>query len=62
MDRATEYAKQVVSGQVVAGLPHIQACQRHLTDIERSASPDFAYMEARIIGTDYRLCEHTNDR
>lgn len=43
MDRATEYAKQVVSGQVVAGLPHIQACQRHLTDIERSASPDFAY-------------------
>ena len=35
-DRATEYAKKVVSGEVVAGLPHIQACQRHLNDLKKS--------------------------
>ena len=36
MDRATEYAKRVVSGEVIAG-PHVRAaCRRHLADLERS--------------------------
>lgn len=36
MDRATEYAKRVVSGAVIAG-PHVRAaCRRHLADLERS--------------------------
>lgn len=34
-DRATAYARSVVSGQVVAG-PHVRnACRRHLDDLER---------------------------
>ncbi|MEH6942960.1 terminase large subunit [Bacillus sp. JJ722] len=36
LDRATEYARRVVAGKVVAGKPHIQACQRHLNDLEKS--------------------------
>lgn len=44
MDRATEYAEQVVSGKVVAGLPHIQACQRHLKDLERQGTNEFPYI------------------
>lgn len=36
MDRATEYAKRVVSGAVIAG-PHVRAaCRRHLADLKRS--------------------------
>ena len=36
MDRATAYAKRVVSGEVVAG-PHVRAaCKRHLADLERT--------------------------
>ena len=35
IDRVTEYARAVVAGKVVAGKPHIQACQRHLKDLER---------------------------
>jgi hypothetical protein len=34
LDRATKYAESVVIGDVVAGKPHIQACQRHLNDRE----------------------------
>lgn len=43
-DRATEYAKAVVAGLVVAGKPHIQACQRHLKDLKRQGTPDFPYV------------------
>lgn len=44
-DRATEYARKVVSGEVVAGLPHIRACQRHLNDIKKSQTePDYPYV------------------
>lgn len=44
MDRATKYAEQVASGLIVAGKPHIQACQRHLNDLERQGKPDFPYI------------------
>ena len=44
MDRATKYAESVVIGDVVAGKPHIQACQRHLNDLERQGTKDFPYI------------------
>lgn len=43
-DRATDYARAVVRGEVVAGLPHIQACKRHLSDISRQDTRDFPYI------------------
>ena len=48
-DRATEYARAVVGGQIVAG-PHVRnACQRHLDDLvfgyERGLSYDVAAAE-----------------
>lgn len=44
IDRATEHAKAVVNGEIVAGITHIQACQRHLRDIERQGTPEFPYI------------------
>jgi phage terminase large subunit-like protein len=44
LDRATKYAESVVIGDVVAGKPHIQACQRHLNDLERQGTKDFPYI------------------
>ena len=44
MDRATRYAESVVIGDVVSGKPHIQACQRHLSDLERQGTKDFPYI------------------
>jgi phage terminase large subunit-like protein len=44
LDRATKYAESVVIGDVVAGKPHIQACQRHLNDLERQGTDDFPYI------------------
>lgn len=43
VDRATKYAEDVVSGKIVAGLPHIQACQRHLSDLAREGTKEFPY-------------------
>mgnify|MGYP003304715239 CR=1 FL=1 len=43
MDRATEYAKKVVSGQTGMGQLHVLACQRHLNDLERQNTPAFPY-------------------
>lgn len=43
-DRATDYAISVVRGEIVAGLPHIQACQRHLNDINRQNTKNFPYI------------------
>jgi phage terminase large subunit-like protein len=43
LDRATKYAESVVNGDVVAGKPHIQACQRHLNDLKRQGTDDFPY-------------------
>ncbi len=43
IDRVTEYARAVVAGKVIAGTPHIQACQRHLRDLERQNTEEFPY-------------------
>ena len=43
-DRATAYAEQVVAGDVVAGELHIQACRRHLRDLERQGTDEFPYL------------------
>ena len=40
-DRATAYAERVVSGDVVAGELHVQACRRHLRDLERQGTDEF---------------------
>lgn len=42
-DRATAYAERVVSGDVVAGELHVQACRRHLRDLERQGTDEFPY-------------------
>lgn len=44
MDRATKYAEDVVSGKVVACLPHVLSCKRHLKDLERQGTPEFPYV------------------
>ena len=43
VDRATAYAESVCAGDVIAGLPHRQACERHLRDLSRQGSADFPY-------------------
>lgn len=43
-DHATEYARMVVAGEVVAGKPHILACKRHLRDLERQDTDEFPYI------------------
>lgn len=43
MDRVTEYAEKVVSGEVVAGELHILACKRHLNDLTRQRTEEFPY-------------------
>ena len=43
-DRATAYAEQVAAGDVVAGELHIQACRRHLRDLERQGTDEFPYL------------------
>lgn len=42
-DRATQYARRVVKGDVIAGELHILACKRHLNDLERQNTEDFPY-------------------
>lgn len=42
MDRTTDYAKMVVSGDRLAGKTEIECCKRHLNDMERG--PDFPYI------------------
>lgn len=42
-DRATEYARKVVAGVVVAGELHRLACQRHLNDLKRERTKEFPY-------------------
>lgn len=43
IDRVTEYAQKVVSGNVVAGTLHKLACQRHLNDLKKQRTEDFPY-------------------
>ena len=42
-DRATEYAKAVVAGQIVAGRDQMNSCLRHLKDLKRQQTTDFPY-------------------
>lgn len=42
-DRATQYARRVVKGDVIAGELHILACKRHLNDLKRQNTEDFPY-------------------
>lgn len=44
MDRATLYAESVVSGKVVAALPHKQSCQRHLNDLAKEGTKEFPFI------------------
>lgn len=43
IDRVTEYARSVVSGEVVCGQLHLLACQRHLRDLDRQRTVAFPY-------------------
>lgn len=58
MDRATEYARLVADGLIVAGAPHIQSCLRHLNDIERSKLDDYPYIWRPDISE--RILEYAN--
>ena len=42
-DRVTEYARKVVSGQIVAGELHVLACKRHLDNLKIQRSEAFPY-------------------
>lgn len=42
-DRVTAYAERVLAGDVISGLPHIQACRRHIDDLSRQGRDDFPY-------------------
>lgn len=44
IDRATDYARRVVSGDVSAGKLHYLACKRHLDDLSRQGTEDFPYV------------------
>lgn len=44
MDRATKYAEDIVSGKIIAGTPHRQACQRHLNDLAKQGTKEFPYV------------------
>lgn len=43
IDRVTEYAERVVSGELVSGELHRLACKRHLDDLKRQNTTDFPY-------------------
>lgn len=62
-DRATDYAKKVVAGAIVAG-PHVRnACRRHLDDLEKGGERGLRYDEEeaarayRFFETKLRLSE-----
>lgn len=40
---ATQYAKDVVDGKIIANRYHILACKRHLSDLEKSENADYPY-------------------
>jgi phage terminase large subunit-like protein len=44
LDRATQYAKDVVEGRKIAGQLEILACKRHLNDLERQGTEEFPYI------------------
>lgn len=42
-DRVTEYAREVVAGNVVCGQLHRLACERHLRDLEHQETEEFPF-------------------
>ncbi|MUG24759.1 terminase large subunit [Paenibacillus macerans] len=44
LDRVTAYAKEVISGRIIAGQTQRQACERHLRDLERQGTKNFPYV------------------
>ncbi|BAU27624.1 phage terminase large subunit-like protein [Aneurinibacillus soli] len=40
----TWYTERVINGEIVAGKKVVQACQRHLNDLERQGTEDFPYI------------------
>ena len=42
-DRATNYARRVVNGDVVSGELHRLACERHLNDLKKQNTEEFPY-------------------
>lgn len=49
-DAATQYAKQVCAGKIIAGQSVIKACRRHLNDLKKSKtkSYEFYYDESEV--------------
>lgn len=45
-DPATQYAKKIVNGKIIAGKKVIKACQRHLDDLEKNDF-DYVYLPER---------------
>lgn len=43
IDRVTDYAKDVVSGKIIAGETQKQACARHLNDLKRQGADEFLF-------------------
>lgn len=43
IDQVTEYARQIVDGEIPANKKTIQMCQRHLNDLEKSKDDDYPY-------------------
>jgi phage terminase large subunit-like protein len=55
---ATRYARQVVAGKIIAGKWVIKACQRHLNNLAKSATPGYAYrFDAAKVGRVCRFIE-----
>jgi phage terminase large subunit-like protein len=44
MDRVTDYAEKVVSGEIISGKYAKLACKRHLDDLKRQGSEQFPYI------------------
>ena len=61
VDRATQYAMDVVSGAIIAGKLVISACKRHLDDLKSGAARGLQWCaeEAEAAFEFYRLLPHT---
>ena len=63
VNRANQYARDVVAGKIVVCRYVRQACQRHLDDLVRQSDPDFAYRfdaaKAERVAKFIQLLPHT---
>lgn len=62
-DDATQYTKKIVAGEIVACKREVQACQRHLDDLEKQGTDKFPYVYdltrvERIIDFFEKYCYH----